>query len=411
MIAGDDVIPLEEEEEEHEESMDDVHHHLEPFPPSIPNRVSSTASSPELFSRAYSRKAGVLGDVDVDADAGPAALAVYPSPSGDFVACFWIHRRYVVIYHCSSGVEADQGPCLLFGWVGREDSYLLKTPGRVTAAAAGHEKASKRASVRDLFVVSSSIKDKEKTAMLHASSPELVLRRCIVGSTSTSGDDDDDDDESRRLVVRTSNLRIAASSASSSSSVVKSTSGSLFQSSSVYELLQQHHFTSDSVINIIGGSLVNVTSYCSSNSINSNSNTSGQAAAAAHKRSGDSTTVVDSSSSSSATTQPPPPHHRATTSRFYTLVSNKWLRTRLRVEASLALSRDLERQQARRGRRGSSVVTATTTTATTSTTTTTKTPVVMMVDELSDCGIQGDDSDLQFLAVGPSIPYHPEMIR
>jgi len=400
MIAGDDVIPLEEEEEEHEEkSMDDVHHHhLEPFPPSVPNRVSSTASSPELFSRAYSKKTGVLGDAD--ADAGPAAVAVYPSPSGDFVACFWIHRRYVIIYHCSSGIEADQGPCLLFGWVGRDDSYLLKTPGRVTAAAAGHEKASKRASVRDLFVVSSS-KDKEKTGMLHTSSPELVLRRCFVGPTSNS---DDDDDESRRLVVHTSNLQIAASAASSSSSsVVKSTSASLFQSSSVYELLQQYHFTADSVINIIGGSLVNVTSYGSSNNITINSiNTSSQAAAAAaHKRSGDSTTVVDSSSS-----QPPPHHHhhRATTSRFYALVSNKWLRTRLRVEASLALSRDQERQQARRGRRGSSVVTS-------STTTTTKTPVVMVVDELSDCGIHGDDSDLQFLAVGPSIPYHPEMIR
>ena len=68
----------------------------------------------------------------------------------------------MIIYHCSSGIEADRGPCMLFGWIGGgggggggddDDSYLLKTPGRVTAAAAGHEKASKRASMRDLFVV------------------------------------------------------------------------------------------------------------------------------------------------------------------------------------------------------------------------------------------------------------------
>jgi len=46
---------------------------------------------------------------------------------------------------------------MLFGCGGGggddDDSYLLKTPGRVTAAAAGHEKASKRVSMRSTHSV------------------------------------------------------------------------------------------------------------------------------------------------------------------------------------------------------------------------------------------------------------------
>ena len=65
---------------------------------------------------------------------------------------------------------------MLFGWIGGgggaggddDDSYLLKTPGRVTAAAAGHEKASKRASMRDLFVSSRIPPHKDKDqSMFH----------------------------------------------------------------------------------------------------------------------------------------------------------------------------------------------------------------------------------------------------
>ena len=83
----------------------------------------------------------VADDAPLSGGAGPAAL--YPSPSGNFVACVWIlrHHRYMIIYHCSSGFEADRGPCMLFGWIGGgggddDDSYLLKTPG--------HEKASEK---------------------------------------------------------------------------------------------------------------------------------------------------------------------------------------------------------------------------------------------------------------------------
>ena len=95
------------------------------------------------------------------------------------------------------------------------------------------------------------------------------------------------------------------------------------------------------------------------------------------------------------------------------------------MEAAQALSRELERQQTRRGggRRGSTTTGVTSTTATTTTmkvpsaasasssATTMKAPgMVMAIDELNDCGIQGDDSELQFLAVGPSMPC-AEMIR
>ena len=50
----------------------------------------------------------------------------------------------MIIYHCSSGIEAERGPCMLFGRIGGggkgggddDDSYLLKTPD--------HEKASEK---------------------------------------------------------------------------------------------------------------------------------------------------------------------------------------------------------------------------------------------------------------------------
>ena len=50
---------------------------------------------------------------------------------------------------------------MLFGWIGGggdddDDSYLLKTPGRVTAAAAGHESEGSLCSTHSVYSVYSS---------------------------------------------------------------------------------------------------------------------------------------------------------------------------------------------------------------------------------------------------------------
>ena len=57
----------------------------------------------------------------------------------------------MIIYHCSSGIEADRGPCMLFGWIGGgggddDDSYT--GPGH-----RGSSGSREGVSMRDLFVV------------------------------------------------------------------------------------------------------------------------------------------------------------------------------------------------------------------------------------------------------------------
>jgi len=325
--------------------------HLKPLHP-ISNSASSSSSPFGLGESSSKTTNNNSREQHVDTTTTTGRLALFASPSGNFLACLWTSSRHIIIYHSSSGIEVDRGPCMLFGWIGMDDSYLMKTPPELLT----QKTAPKRSSMKDLFVSKEGHSGSAaRGEVLRVS--EVIAKRCFAESSSDG-----------RTVVRTIHLPLA-----------KTTAPAVAKSSSFQSSIEAQHFTADSVMNIFGGSLVNVVTPYS----NSNSN-AGQ--------------VVQSIGTES--TSAVPPHHRAI-SRFYALVTNSWIRARIKIEMATAISRDLERQQARRGgqgRRGSSVVTTATKAAVT-------TP---MGDEQSD--IHGDDSELQFMAIGPSMRC-PEMIR